>query len=96
MEALLDQRCHLGAKMAGLQKMAPSLQFVHADADQLSKMISFTTTLAIDVSAKVRQLDRAKVMELLCIWVTKQCTRVMQLCLTVSELDRHGHCDQDV
>ena len=61
MEALLDQRCHLGAKLAGLQKMAPSLQFVHADADQLSKMISFTSTLAIDVSAKVRQLDRAKV-----------------------------------
>ncbi|XP_037085563.1 conserved oligomeric Golgi complex subunit 4-like [Pollicipes pollicipes] len=60
MESLLEQRCHLGAKMAGLQKMAPSLQFVHADADQLSKMISFTTTLAINVSAKVRQLDRAK------------------------------------
>ncbi len=40
---------------------SPNLQMVQNDAKQLSGMISFTSTLAENVSGKVRQLDLAKV-----------------------------------
>ena len=39
----------------------PNLQLVQNDAKQLAGMISFTSTLAENVSSKVRQLDVAKV-----------------------------------
>ena len=39
----------------------PSLQLVENDSKQLAGMISFTSTLAENVSSKVRQLDLAKV-----------------------------------
>ena len=39
----------------------PNLQLVQNDAKQLAGMISFTSTLAENVSGKVRQLDVAKV-----------------------------------
>jgi hypothetical protein len=41
----------------------PNLQLVQNDAKQLAGMISFTSTLAENVSGKVRQLDLAKVGE---------------------------------
>ena len=40
---------------------SPNLQLVQTDANQLEGMISFTSTLAENVSSKVRQLDLAKV-----------------------------------
>ena len=40
---------------------SPNLQLVQNDANQLEGMISFTSTLAENVSSKVRQLDLAKV-----------------------------------
>lgn len=39
----------------------PSLQLIGSDASQLSGMITFTCSLAENVSRKVRQLDLAKV-----------------------------------
>lgn len=39
----------------------PSLQLIGGDASQLSGMITFTCSLAENVSRKVRQLDLAKV-----------------------------------
>ena len=42
----------------------PSLQLVENDSKQLAGMISFTSTLAKNVSSKVRQLDLAKVANL--------------------------------
>lgn len=39
----------------------PNLQLIGGDASQLSGMITFTCSLAENVSRKVRQLDLAKV-----------------------------------
>lgn len=39
----------------------PNLQLIEGDASQLSGMITFTCSLAENVSRKVRQLDLAKV-----------------------------------
>ena len=41
--------------------LRPNLNLVENDSKQLSGMISFTSTLADNVSSKVRQLDLAKV-----------------------------------
>lgn len=49
------------AKLRGITKVLPNLQIVHSDAQQLAEMITFTSTLAENVSAKVRQLDIARV-----------------------------------
>ncbi|XP_049774280.1 conserved oligomeric Golgi complex subunit 4 isoform X2 [Schistocerca cancellata] len=57
---LLARQCHLEAKLRGISKALPNLQIVHSDAKQLVEMISFTSTLAENVSAKVRQLDLAR------------------------------------
>ena len=40
---------------------SPNLLLVHNDSQNLASMISFTSTLAENVSSKVRQLDLAKV-----------------------------------
>lgn len=42
----------------------PNLQILETDSKQLSSMVSFTSTLAENVSSKVRQLDVAKVSNL--------------------------------
>lgn len=41
--------------------LRPNLQLIGEDASQLSGMITFTCSLAENVSRKVRQLDLAKV-----------------------------------
>ncbi|KAM3876636.1 LOW QUALITY PROTEIN: conserved oligomeric Golgi complex subunit 4 [Diretmus argenteus] len=46
--------------MLALQRMGPNLQLIGGDASQLSGMITFTCSLAENVSRKVRQLDLAK------------------------------------
>jgi hypothetical protein len=61
LETLFSRQCHLEAKLRGITKMLPNLQIVHSDAEQLAEMITFTSTLAENVSAKVRQLDIARV-----------------------------------
>ncbi|KAJ9583264.1 hypothetical protein L9F63_022397, partial [Diploptera punctata] len=60
LETLLTRQCHLEAKLRGITKVLPNLQIVHSDAQQLAEMITFTSTLAENVSAKVRQLDIAR------------------------------------
>lgn len=44
----------------------PNLQLIGGDASQLAGMITFTCSLAENVSRKVRQLDLAKVKSLAC------------------------------
>jgi hypothetical protein len=39
----------------------PNLQILETDSKNLSNMVAFTSTLAENVSSKVRQLDLAKV-----------------------------------
>ncbi|ELU05879.1 hypothetical protein CAPTEDRAFT_225425 [Capitella teleta] len=60
LEDLLHQQHELEIKMQSLHATLPSLQLVQNDSKQLSGMISFTSTLAENVSSKVRQLDVAK------------------------------------
>uniref|UniRef100_A0A671NFB0 Conserved oligomeric Golgi complex subunit 4 n=1 Tax=Sinocyclocheilus anshuiensis TaxID=1608454 RepID=A0A671NFB0_9TELE len=58
--ALMGQQSNIETKMLALQRMGPNLQLIEGDAVQLSGMISFTCSLAENVSSKVRQLDLTK------------------------------------
>ncbi|GFO20693.1 conserved oligomeric Golgi complex subunit 4 [Plakobranchus ocellatus] len=60
LKSLLDHQGILESKMSGLHKMLPNLQILETDSKQLYGMISFTSTLAENVSSKVRKLDLAK------------------------------------
>ncbi|CAN8000635.1 unnamed protein product [Ixodes pacificus] len=60
LDSLVSQRVDLEVKIADLHKILPTFQLVHSDAEQLANMISFTSTLAENISSKVRQLDLAK------------------------------------
>ncbi|KAI8790986.1 conserved oligomeric Golgi complex subunit 4 [Biomphalaria glabrata] len=60
LKLLLDHQGILENKMSSLHKMIPNLQILEADSKQLCGMISFTSTLAENVSSKVRKLDLAK------------------------------------
>uniref|UniRef100_A0A8D0AUE2 Conserved oligomeric Golgi complex subunit 4 n=1 Tax=Sander lucioperca TaxID=283035 RepID=A0A8D0AUE2_SANLU len=60
LERLVGQEGTIHTKMLALQRMGPNLQLIEGDASQLSGMITFTCSLAENVSRKVRQLDLAK------------------------------------
>nr|CAD7453185.1 unnamed protein product [Timema tahoe] len=60
LETLLARQCHLEAKLRGVTKVLPNLHIVHSDTRRLTDMITFTSTLAENVSAKVRHLDIAR------------------------------------
>lgn len=66
LEALLLRQAHLGGKLKSISQALPNLQNLKNDAVRLSEMISFTSDLAENVSAKVRQLDEARVCVLNC------------------------------
>lgn len=57
---LLDRHVHVEGKIMYLQKMLPNLQMVHSDSEQLSNLISFTSSLAENISSKVKKLDLTK------------------------------------
>ncbi|ELK36184.1 Conserved oligomeric Golgi complex subunit 4 [Myotis davidii] len=63
LDALLEQQNSIESKMVALHRMGPNLQLIEGDAKQLAGMITFTCSLAENVSSKVRQLDLAKSME---------------------------------
>ncbi|KAK2854079.1 hypothetical protein Q5P01_006740 [Channa striata] len=60
LDRLVAQEGAIHTKMLALQRMGPNLQLIGGDASQLSGMITFTCSLAENVSRKVRQLDLAK------------------------------------
>ncbi|XP_041641589.1 conserved oligomeric Golgi complex subunit 4 [Cheilinus undulatus] len=60
LDRLVGQEGAIHTKMLTLQRMGPNLQLIGGDASQLSGMITFTCSLAENVSRKVRQLDLAK------------------------------------
>uniref|UniRef100_A0A3P8UPX8 Conserved oligomeric Golgi complex subunit 4 n=1 Tax=Cynoglossus semilaevis TaxID=244447 RepID=A0A3P8UPX8_CYNSE len=60
LDRLVAQEGNIHTKMLALQRMGPNLQLIGGDASQLSGMITFTCSLAENVSRKVRQLDLAK------------------------------------
>ncbi|XP_052232014.1 conserved oligomeric Golgi complex subunit 4-like isoform X2 [Dreissena polymorpha] len=57
---LLEKQSNMEDKMISLHRTLPNLQMLQTDSKQLSGMVSFTSTLAENVSSKVRQLDLAK------------------------------------
>ncbi|XP_037581438.1 conserved oligomeric Golgi complex subunit 4 isoform X5 [Dermacentor silvarum] len=60
LDGLVSQRTELESKITKIHKILPTFQLVYGDAEQLANMISFTSTLAENISSKVRQLDLAK------------------------------------
>uniref|UniRef100_A0A669DAV5 Conserved oligomeric Golgi complex subunit 4 n=1 Tax=Oreochromis niloticus TaxID=8128 RepID=A0A669DAV5_ORENI len=60
LDRLVGQEGAIHTKMLALHRMGPNLQLIGGDASQLSGMITFTCSLAENVSHKVRQLDLAK------------------------------------
>ncbi|KAK2920236.1 conserved oligomeric Golgi complex subunit 4 isoform X1 [Channa argus] len=60
LDRLVGQEGAIHTKMLALQRMGPNLQLIGGDASQLSGMITFTCSLAENVSHKVKQLDLAK------------------------------------
>uniref|UniRef100_A0A3P8NQ56 Conserved oligomeric Golgi complex subunit 4 n=1 Tax=Astatotilapia calliptera TaxID=8154 RepID=A0A3P8NQ56_ASTCA len=60
LDRLVGQEGVIHTKMLALHRMGPNLQLIGGDASQLSGMITFTCSLAENVSRKVRQLDLAK------------------------------------
>uniref|UniRef100_A0A3Q2PCM8 Conserved oligomeric Golgi complex subunit 4 n=1 Tax=Fundulus heteroclitus TaxID=8078 RepID=A0A3Q2PCM8_FUNHE len=62
LDRLVGQEASIHSKMLALQRMGyrPNLHLISGDATQLSGMITFTCSLAENVSQKVRQLDLAK------------------------------------
>ncbi|KAL3859523.1 hypothetical protein ACJMK2_009739 [Sinanodonta woodiana] len=60
LDNLLENQSTLEDKMIGLHKTLPNLQILQTDSKQLCSMVTFTSTLAENVSSKVRQLDLAK------------------------------------
>ena len=63
---LLTQQCQIEAKLRNVTLLFPRLNSLKGDAKHLSEMINFTAELAENVSAKVRELDVAKVDSIRC------------------------------
>jgi len=61
LNVLLGQQCQIEAKLRNVSLLFPRLNTVKSDAKHLFEMIQFTSVLAENVSAKVRELDLAKV-----------------------------------
>ena len=63
LDALLARQVQLEARLRSLSTAAPRLRAEQQEARKLSEVIAFTAKLAEGVSAKVKQLDLAKVGE---------------------------------
>ncbi|XP_014667760.1 PREDICTED: conserved oligomeric Golgi complex subunit 4-like [Priapulus caudatus] len=94
LDTLLAQQHDLAAKLSRLDQLLPGLSLLDADSRQLANMIGFTSTLADNVSSKVRQLDVAKrrVNESLSrvddILDLKFCTDGVQMALQVEDYEQ--------
>ncbi|XP_076448808.1 conserved oligomeric Golgi complex subunit 4-like [Babylonia areolata] len=98
LKGLLEHQGTLESKMTSLHKMLPNLQILETDSRQLNSMISFTSTLAENVSGKVRKLDLAKSRVVECsqrvedILDLKFCTDGVQIALQNEDYEKAaGH-----
>lgn len=64
MDAILARRCHVEAKLQNIGKVLPNVIVIHTEGKKFCDMIACTNELAENVSAKVRQLDLARVSSL--------------------------------
>lgn len=61
MDTILARQCHVEAKLQSIGKVLPNVLVIHTEAEKFRDMIMRTNELAENVSAKVRQLDLARV-----------------------------------
>lgn len=61
LEQMLQRHCHVEAKLQNISKVLPNVVVIRAEAEKFCDMINRTNSLAEAVSAKVRQLDLARV-----------------------------------
>ena len=61
MEHILTRHCHVEAKLQSIGKVLPNVAIVRSEGEKFRNMIEYTNKLAEKVSAKVRQLDLARV-----------------------------------
>lgn len=61
LDAILTRRCHVEAKLQNIGKVLPNVIIIHTEGEKFRDMIARTNKLAENVSAKVRQLDLARV-----------------------------------
>ena len=61
LEQMLQRHCHVEAKLQNISKVLPNVVVIRTESQKFSDMINRTNRLAEAVSAKVRQLDLARV-----------------------------------
>ena len=90
---LLGQQCQIEAKLRNVSLLFPRLLTLKGDAQHLNEMINFTAVLAENVSAKVRELDVAKVKYCRCHFVV---TRLVSFSAPPPLQVRVSECQQRV
>ncbi|XP_022696041.1 conserved oligomeric Golgi complex subunit 4-like isoform X1 [Varroa jacobsoni] len=60
LEELVLSHANIGEKILKLHKVVPAFQFLHSDTEELTKIVTYTSCLAENISRKVKQLDLAK------------------------------------
>lgn len=58
---ILSRQCHVEAKLQSISKVLPNVVVIRTEGEKFCNMIRRTNELAENVSAKVRQLDLARV-----------------------------------
>lgn len=66
LDNILLRHCHVEAKLQSIGKVLPNVAVVCSEAQKFKTMIDHTNQLAEKVSAKVRQLDLARVSNKIC------------------------------
>lgn len=61
MDTILARQCHVEAKLQNIGKVLPNVLVIRTEGEKFRDMITRTNELAENVSAKVRQLDLARV-----------------------------------
>jgi len=61
LDTILSRQCHIEAKLQNIGKVLPNVIVIHTEGEKFRDMIIRTNELAENVSAKVRQLDLARV-----------------------------------
>lgn len=61
LDHILMRHCHVEAKLQSIGKVLPNVAVIRSEGEKFRNMIDRTNKLAEKVSAKVRQLDLARV-----------------------------------
>ena len=61
LDTILARQCHIEAKLQNIGKVLPNVIVICTEGEKFCDMITRTNELAENVSAKVRQLDLARI-----------------------------------